>query len=64
MNPSEISDGDDSIDDVWNKYNTQKVPDIKRVKYQNIFLTDDDRKLSISRKSSRNFKDNFLNHKR
>ena len=27
MNTSEISNGDDVIDDVWNVYNHQKVPD-------------------------------------
>ena len=63
INASEISNGDDSIDDVWNKYNQHQVPDIKCGKYQNSLLTDDDIKLSIPSKYSGNFKYNFPDHK-
>ena len=63
INSSEISNGDDAIADGCNDYNTQKAPDIKRGKYQNSFITDDDRKLIISKNSSSNLKENFLIHK-
>ena len=64
INAYEISNGDDSIDDVWIKYNPHQVPDIKCGKYQNSLLTDDDIKLIIPRKYSGNFKYNFPDHKR
>ena len=63
INASEISNGNDAIDNFWNEYKPQKVLDLKRGKYQNSLLTGDDRKLIMSRKSSRNFKKNFSNHK-
>ena len=55
--------GDDAKADVWNEYNTEKVPNTKRGIYQNNLLIDDDRKLNISKSISRNLKDNFQNHK-
>ena len=62
LNTSEISNCKDEIVDVWNESNNEKVPDIKRGKYHNSLLTDDDRSLSIPRKFSRNLKENFPNH--
>ena len=56
INYSEISNGDDAINDAWNVYNHQKVPDKKCGKFQNKLITDDDIKLMISRKSSSNLK--------
>ena len=50
--------------DVWNEHNPEKVIDTEHSKYQNSLLTDDDIKLSISNKSSKNLKENFHNHKR
>ena len=61
INASEISNGDDAMDDVWNEYNHQKVPDKEHSKFLNSLITDDDRKLMISRKSSRNLKANLKN---
>ena len=46
---SEIPNGKDEIDDVWNESDNKKVPDKKRGECQNSFLTDDDHILSISR---------------
>ena len=59
INASEISNGDDAISDVWNEYNTEKVPNTRRGKYQNSLLTDDYRKLSMSKIISKNLKENF-----
>ena len=56
INYSEISNGDDAINDAWNVYNHQKVLDKKCGKFQNKLITDDDIKLMISRKSSSNLK--------
>ena len=49
INASEISNGDDAIDDVWNEYNPQQVTDNRCVKHQKNLLTDDDINLSMSR---------------
>ena len=64
INASEISKGDDAIADVWDEYNTEQFPDTKRGKYQNILLTGNDIKLSMSKNISKNLKENFQNHKR
>ena len=56
VNASEISNGIYEIDDVWNESVNEKVADKKRGKYHNIFLTDDDRSLSVSRNFYKNFK--------
>ena len=64
INASEISNGKYEIDYVWNESNNEKVPHIKSGRYHNIFLTDDDRSLSISRNFSSILKENFPNHKR
>ena len=64
INASEISNGDDEIADVWNEHNPEHVPDTKRGKYQNSFLTDDDRNLIVSKNISNNFKETFHNYKR
>ena len=63
VNYSEIPNGKDEIDDVWNKSNNEKVSDKKHGKYHNFLLTDNDRSLIISRKISRNLKESFPNHK-
>ena len=49
--------------DVLNEHNPEKVLDTEHGKYQNSLLTDDDIKLSISNKISKNLKENFHNHK-
>ena len=49
----------DTIDDVWNLNNTQKVPGRKRGRFTNKFLSDDDGKDVICRKTSRKLKDHF-----
>ena len=46
-----------------NESDSEKVPDEKCGKYHNSLLTDDDIILSVSRKFSKNFKDNFQNQK-
>ena len=63
INASKISNGDDAIADVLNKYNPQQVLDTKHGKYQNILPTDDDIKMSMSRNFSTNFKENFQKQK-
>ena len=63
INASEISNGDDAIANVWNEYNTEQFPDTKRSKYQNSLLTDDYRKLGMSKNIYRNLKEKFQNHK-
>ena len=60
INSFEISNSDDAKADVWNKYNTEQVPNKKRGKYQDSFLTDDDRKMSVTKKISRNLKEKCL----
>ena len=55
INASEILNSDDAIASVFNEYNPQQVPDKKCGKYQNSFLTGDDRKLSMSSIFSRHF---------
>ena len=47
------------MDNVWNVYNHQKAPDKKYGKFQNSFITDDNRKPTISRNSYRNLNYNF-----
>ena len=64
INASEISNSDNGIDNVWNEYNAEKVPDIKYYEYQNSLLTGNDRNLNMSWNYSRNLKENFSNHKR
>ena len=56
INASEISNGDDAIAYFSNEYSPQQVPDTKHSKIHNIYRTDNDRKLSMSRNVSRNFK--------
>ena len=63
MNDSKISNCIDEIYYVCNEPNIETVPRGKRDKYHRIFLTDDDRTLSVSRNLSNNFKWNFTNHK-
>ena len=63
MIASKILNGDDTIYDVYNEYNHKKVTDKKRGRYQFFKITDDNRKLMISRQSYSNLKENFLNHK-
>ena len=54
-----MSNGDDAISGVWNWYNPVKVPDTKHGKYQNSLLTDNIKKLSMSKNISSNLKYNF-----
>ena len=60
---NKISYGDDVIDDVYNIYNHQKVPDEKRGEFLNSLIADNDRNLTISSNSSRNLKDNLPTNK-
>ena len=60
---SEIPNGKDEIEDIWNESSNDNVPYLKRGKYHKFLLTDDDRSLSMSRTISRNLKENFPNHK-
>ena len=60
----EISNSDDAIPDIWNEYNYEQVPNTKSGKYQHSLLTDDNRRLSMSKNISRNLRDNLHNHKR
>ena len=62
VNYSEISNGIDKIDDVWNKSDHETVPDKRRIKYNKSLLTDDDRRLMVSRNSSNKWKHNFPHH--
>ena len=59
INASVITKRDDAIDDVWNIYNSQKVPNRKRGKFKNGFISEDYRQEIISSNNSRKFKDNF-----
>ena len=59
----EISNGIDQIDDVWNQSENETVPDKKRIKSNRSLLTDDERRLMVSRKSSNELKHNFTPHK-
>ena len=61
---SEISNGDDVEAEVWDEYKSQQVPDTILGKYQDSFLTNNDRKLNMSRNISRNLKEIFQDHKR
>ena len=53
INAPEISNGKDEIDHVWNESDNENFPDKKSGKYHNIFLTDYDRRLIITRNISR-----------
>ena len=44
INSSVIPNDDDAIGDVWNLYNSQKVPDRKCGKFTNRFISEDYRK--------------------
>ena len=47
INASVITNSDDAIDYVWNLYYIQKVPDIKRGKFLNRMISEDDIKYII-----------------
>ena len=44
MNTYVITKGDDAIDYVWSIYNGERVPDRKRGKSTNWFISEDDKK--------------------
>ena len=63
MNASEISNGDDAIADIWNEHNPEQFHDTKRGKYQNSFITNNDRNLIMSNNISKILKERFQKHK-
>ena len=64
VNASENSNGEDAIDDVWNVYNIQKVPDRKCGNFSKKCITEDDRRDMTSKKVSRKSKETFPENKR
>ena len=64
ISASEIVNEYDAIYDVWNVYNIQNISDRKQGKFPNKFITEGDRKDTISKKASRKSKDTFPEKKR
>ena len=62
VNSSDISNGIDEIDDVLNQSDNETVPDKKRRKSNRSLLTEYDRILTVSKKSSNEQQNNFLHH--
>ena len=62
VHASKTSTGIYEIYDVWNKSETETVPE-KYGEYISSLLTDDNITLSVSRGFSKKFKENFPNHK-
>ena len=44
INHNVIPKGDDTIDHIWNVYNSQKILDEKCSKFTNMFISEDDGK--------------------
>ena len=64
ISASEIVNEYDAIYDVWNVYNIQNISDRNHGKFPNKFITEGDRKDTISKKASRKSKDTFPEKKR
>ena len=64
VNSSDISNGINEIDDVWNQSDNETVLDKKRIKSNRSLPTNDDKMLVVSRNSSNEQKHNFSHHQR